>query len=456
MLKHTAPTRRASALWRNLPLLALLGVLALSLADPPSGAAQTQVTVFVPNANFPVSLAFAPDGRLFYNELRTGQVRVVEGGSLQPAAFATLPTVSVIAEHGLLGLAIDPQFTVNHYVYVLNSLPAPSGNALKNQVVRFTDVNGIGQDQTLIVDNLPVGNCCHDGGRIAFGPDGKLYISVGDTQDPNAAQDPASLKGKVLRYNKDGTVPADNPTPGSPVFALGMRNQFGLAFHPSTGDLFETENGTDNNDEINIIRAGGNYGWPIVAGIANDPRFVDPIYATGPTVVAPTGITFYTGGQLPGFNLDMFWCAFNTSALTRVTLAPPDYRSIVSMEDTGHSCLLDVKTGPDGALYFSDGTTIYRWGAADTDGDGFNDFIEAFVGTNPNLACGTDNWPPDMAPPTRDRVVNITDVGEFRPVFNSVSGDGRYIQRRDLSADSRINIVDVGFLRPLFNKSCAP
>src|SRR5207249_2447194 len=123
------------------------------------------------------------------------------------------------------------------------------------------------------------------------GPDGKLYVSIGDTGNPALAQDSTSLSGKILRFNKDGTIPTDNPFPGSPVYALGMRNTFGMTFHDDTGDLWITENGPEfpEFDEVNRIIAGGNYGWPVVTGIAGNPLFIDPLIEITPTI-APTNI----------------------------------------------------------------------------------------------------------------------------------------------------------------------
>ncbi|MGH9789232.1 MAG: PQQ-dependent sugar dehydrogenase, partial [Candidatus Acidiferrales bacterium] len=177
-----------------------------------------RVETFLSNLNFPVTMRFAPDGRLFYNELDTGRVRVVVNGALQAQPFATLP-VETSGERGLLGLAFDPQFSSNRFVYVLHS--DPSG---VQRVVRFTDDNGTGINPTVIVDNLPSASN-HNGGNIGFGPDGFLYVSIGDSTDPANAQNPGSLSGKLLRYNSNGTVVATNPFgANNPAFNLGLRN----------------------------------------------------------------------------------------------------------------------------------------------------------------------------------------------------------------------------------------
>jgi len=331
----------------------------------PSPTPMVMAEVFLDNVDVPVSLAFAPDGRLFYNELRTGRVRIVENGRLQDEPFASLQVVnrSGYSEHGLLGLALDRDFAANHYVYVLYGEPDQNGDPRRQRVVRFTEVDGVGQDMTVILDDLPISSgCCHNGGRIAFGPDGKLYVSIGDTGESSLSQDEESLAGKILRFNPDGSIPDDNPFPGSPVYALGIRNSFGLAFHPVTGALFIDETGSAGFDELDIIQAGGNYGWPEARGIAGLSQYIDPIWTSGPVSHTPTGMTFYTDDVLPIPENDLLRCSYNTGMLERVKMAP-SFDHIDGIEDTGLACSLDVTVGPDGALYFSTADTIYRWGS---------------------------------------------------------------------------------------------
>ncbi|HXG35819.1 MAG TPA: PQQ-dependent sugar dehydrogenase, partial [Dehalococcoidia bacterium] len=173
--------------------------------DTPAGSPSPRVTEFVQAAQFPVALAFAPDGRLFYNELRSGRVRIVRDGQLQPEPFVSVRVVqrSGYSEHGLLGLAVDPDFARNRYVYIFFSVPAADGaTPVKQQLVRYTEVDGKGTDPRIILDDLPVGpSCCHNGGRLAFGPDGKLYVSLGDAQSAALAQDLSRPNGKILRIN---------------------------------------------------------------------------------------------------------------------------------------------------------------------------------------------------------------------------------------------------------------
>lgn len=326
-----------------------------------------QREVVVAGAEGPVALAIAPDGRIFYNELTTGRVRVVQGGQVLPEPFAAFQVARPpgYTEHGLLGLALDPDFPRNGFVYVFYTVPDSQGRPLHQRVVRLRDQDNRGVDATVIIDGLPTGSrCCHNGGRLAFGPDGKLYISLGDAERPGEAQDPSTLPGTLLRLNPDGSVPADNPFPGSPVYAYGLRNVFGIGFHPLTGELFATENGPSGHDELNVIRRSANYGWPVTMGIAGDGRFVDPIWESGGRSLAPTGLTVYGGNRLP-FRGDLFFCTYVGGSLLRV---PADQlqevrdgrRAAVEPLDTGHPCRFDVKAGPDGFLYFSDAENIYR------------------------------------------------------------------------------------------------
>jgi glucose/arabinose dehydrogenase len=327
----------------------------------PGGAEDTtrfQLTNFVPDAKSPVDIAFAPDGRMFYAELHTGKIRVVRDGNLLPVPFADLDVPDITdrySEHGLLGLAIDPDFEENGYVYAFITVPNGNGYPQKQQVVRLTDDSDKGKDLTVILDDLPVGESRHNGGRIAFGPDGKLYVSIGDTGDaPDAAQDPDDLRGKILRVNPDGSVPDDNPIPGNLMWALGLRNTFGLAFD-AAGVLWATENGDGNNDEVNHIVPAGNYGWPEVTGIASDRRYVDPLAVSGDDESwAPTGITVAPSGNI-------YFCSYNRGTLLRINSADRT-RIGIGFEDTGEPCAYDVEWGPDGALYLATNEAILRWG----------------------------------------------------------------------------------------------
>jgi glucose/arabinose dehydrogenase len=286
---------------------------------------------------------------------------VMVNGVLQPQPFVSLP-IARGAETGMLGLAVDPGYATNRTVYAYYSDPRQD----RNVVLRFEDRDGGASPPTEIVKSVAVSTSggAHNGGRLAFGPDGKLYITAGNSQSTRVGQDQCKLGGKILRVERDGSLPNDSPYSCSPGWAMGFRNPFGMAFHPLTGALFVTDNGGKGRDELDIVRREGNYGHPIVEGAPGDPRFVDPIWESGPVSVGPTGLAFYTGDRLPEFKHDLFFCGVHTGQLSRVRLAAPSYDRVEAM-DVGImrdqvDCRLDVADGPDGALYFTDFSRILR------------------------------------------------------------------------------------------------
>ena len=303
--------------------------------------------VFVNGLALPVAFEFAPDGhQLFVNELY-GKVRLVVDGELQPDPVVVLPTTQGL-EQGALGLALDPNFARNRWFYVLYSQAYEGRNdPRRNRIVRFTEQDGKGTEETIIFDNLPIGkpgpenlNGDHNGGRIGFGPDGKLYVTVGDTARRSEAKKAKSVLGKVLRLNADGSIPADNPDPEEPVFASGVRSPFGLDFQPGTGLPWVTDNGPQGDDEINRIVMGGNYGWPNAAGKVGkgDGSWIDPVWDSGAERYGPTGMTFYTGNSVPEWRNDLFFCDWNTGSLWRLNLQPPDYDTAGKKEVVAQPC----------------------------------------------------------------------------------------------------------------------
>lgn len=316
------------------------------------------LTLVAGELDFPVSFVFTPDGRILFNELRTGQVRVLDAGVLLPEPLARVPVVTG-GERGLLGLALHPRFPEEPWVYVYHT--TRRGLLLINQVTRLRVEGNRATAAEMVGPAIPSG-LIHNGGRLGF-QGGHLFITTGDTNRPALAQNPRSLAGKVLRLAPEGAVPADNPLPGSPIFTLGHRNVFGLAFHPATGTPFITENGPDRDDEINRLTPGGNYGWPLVLGQAAVPGFIDPLVTFTP-VIAPTGAAFYTGRRYgPAARNALFFGDWSTGAIRRLELEPPDFtrvrrvEPVVQVEPRG---VLDVVNGPDGFLYFSTPTAIWR------------------------------------------------------------------------------------------------
>jgi glucose/arabinose dehydrogenase len=329
----------------------------LSLADSASAQAQLllDTETLARGLESVWSLAFAQDGRLFLAE-RPGRIRVIQRGSLVAEPWAVIPAHESAAqgnESGLMGLAIDPAFGQNGRVYVCYT--QSTGQAIVNRIAVLTESAGKGGQPSVLVDGIPAGRY-HNGCRLKFGPDGKLYATTGDAGESRdqggRAQDPASLAGKVLRLNPDGSVPVDNPTPGSLVWSSGHRNVQGLAFHPETGALYATEHGTGagGNNELNRIERGRNYGWPVTIGNERDARFVPPLFV-GPD--APAGATFVAGDRYPGLRGSLLIGAIGTRRLLRLTLSDDLARAPTTevLIDQTLGRIRDVVQGPDGLLY---------------------------------------------------------------------------------------------------------
>ena len=293
-------------------------------------------------------MAFLPDGRLLVSE-RPGRVRVVNVSTGQ-AKEAGRIKVWAQTEGGLMGFALSPGFAKNHEVFFCYTHATPQGP--RNRVSRFVLKNDALGQEKILLEGMK-GQHIHNGCRVAFGPDGMLYITMGDAATQGDAQNITRLNGKVLRIQADGNIPAGNPFKDSPVFSLGHRNPQGLAFHPVTHKPYVSEHGPDRNDEINRLLAGKNYGWPVVSGVANDARFENPLHAWTPTL-ATAGIVFYTSKRFAAFKNDLFLVTLKEQDLRRLRLAPPDYRRVVQEQvflDGELGRLRAVTVGPDGFLY---------------------------------------------------------------------------------------------------------
>ncbi|HEY1267067.1 MAG TPA: PQQ-dependent sugar dehydrogenase [Candidatus Binatia bacterium] len=316
-------------------------------------AAEPSVETFARGLQTPWAIAFAPDGRVFLTE-RPGRIRVIEKGALAPEPWMRLDVVET-GESGLLGLALDPAFDKNRYVYAAYTYrDARAG--MKNRLVRLRDEKGKGVLDRVLVDNA-VGAQFHDGGRVKFGPDGKLYWSVGDAVGERSAQNLSSLNGKILRFNTDGSFPADNPFPKSPVYSYGHRNPEGFAWLPKTGRLYATEHGPSGtpsccHDEVNFIEAGKNYGWPVIYGAQTKDGMLPPVIESGANDTwAPAGAVFSTRGPWAG---SFLFTGLRGQALYRVFFDAKDPRKVASFDNYFRGRfgrLRDVVEGPDGALY---------------------------------------------------------------------------------------------------------
>jgi len=290
-----------------------------------AASAEVKVETVADDLKLPWELVFAPDGRIFFTE-RDGNLWIIENESLD--LVATIP-VSVdtregAQEGGLLGLALDPEFEKNNFLYLYQTYF--DFEMRHNKVVRYTVSNNQLTDEQIIIDKIP-GAMWHDGGRIKFGPDEKIYITTGDATTPKLAQKIDSLAGKILRINADGTIPDDNPFESSPVFSYGHRNPQGIDW-TENGILVSSEHGPSGyaielsyceakkllgkiescvgsmsgHDEINVIEPGKNYGWPIIVGDSNNLEYTNPILHSGILTWAPSGILYYDSDKIPEWN----------------------------------------------------------------------------------------------------------------------------------------------------------
>lgn len=327
-----------------------------SVTATASASVTPAVEAIATKLDTPWAIDFAPDGRIFFTE-RSGQVRVIKDGKLQSESWAKIAVVET-GESGLMGLALDPNFTQNHYVYLAYTY-RNDGGRLINRLVRYRDdpETDKGTEVNILLDGV-AGASVHDGGRVKFGPDGKLYWSTGDASNPQTAQDRESLSGKILRLNPDGSIPNDNPFPNSPVYSYGHRNPQGLAWQPGTGRFYETEHGPSGGgsdccrDEVNLIEPGKNYGWPVITGSRTQEGMVPPIIHSGDNNTwAPGGATFVTRGPWQG---SLLFTGLRGQALYRVTLDPTDPRKVANLQSyfvQQYGRLRDVAEGPDGAIY---------------------------------------------------------------------------------------------------------
>lgn len=315
------------------------------------------------------SMKFAPDGRLFFDEKNTGEIRIMTAdGKILDEPFASVQDVYVSWEQGMLGLTLDPDFPTNHYVYVyytaLVDTQNGDGGKVINRVLRFTEKDNAGTDMKVLLDNIPASRGFHSGGALAFGPDGKLYITVGDATEHIFAQDPSIVIGKVLRINRDGTIPEDNPYPNSPVYTIGHRNMYGITFgKDGTGVI--AENGDFHYDEINVIQKGGNYGFPTM-----QPPNLPPERANNSSIkplrtyydtIAPTQLIYYDGNAVPELK-GMYLFGSFTGDIYAAKLSDDKKHIVeeihVDLEHFPFVPTIAIAQSPDGKIYYG-GYQIY-------------------------------------------------------------------------------------------------
>jgi len=334
-----------------------------------SERAAVRVATLTAGLEYPWSLAFLPDGRMLVTE-RPGRLRIVgKDGTLAAAAVEGIPAVAVVGQGGLLDVVLHPGFATNRWVYL--SFAGRDGDGVGTDVVRGRLVEQSGRArledvQTLFRMAPRSSRGQHFGSRLAFDARGFLYITLGDRGEMQRAQRMDDHAGSVIRLHDDGRVPADNPfvkTPGAAPekFTLGNRNIQGAAIHPATGELWTHEHGPQGGDEVNVIRAGRNYGWPVITygvnyGIGTRigegttrAGMEQPLMRWTPSI-APSGMAFYTGTAFPGWKGNLLVGALRGQALHRLEL---DGEKVVHEERLlqGQARLRDVRVGPDGLVY---------------------------------------------------------------------------------------------------------
>jgi len=379
--------------------LVLFAALALTLGacggdgddtdDNPFGLTSQTVAA----AQNPVALTFAPDGRLFFAEKYTGAIRVVDSsGKLLDEPFVDIDVANWLnLDWGLTGLALDPDFADNGYVYAFYTeifSPSDTAPVAKPVLIRYKDQANRGVEPTVLIDDLPPTRLNYQGykgtGAIHFGPDGELYMTLGDydwnKDGPNgigAAQDLTIPMGKVLRVNDSGEAVAGNPFAADPgadsrIFAYGFNQGSAFAFNPQSGGLYTTD-GTGSCEELDIVVAGGDYGWPDVGEFPfSDCYFgeqVDPIFLfakepskpgdflSGPGI---SGLSFVSGLEYSTLGDGLLVCESQTGLMRRLVLSPPNYNQVTANDVVVEDCQADVAVAPDGTIYYSNKVEIKR------------------------------------------------------------------------------------------------
>jgi len=333
----------------NIIATLVLSILLIAVSCRPTGQTSEAPTTTVPSdlpdaiilavgLEIPWALDFLPDGDIIITE-RHGRIRRYDSAlGLIPEPLFVID-VWAGGEGGLLGIALHPEYEFNGFIYVYYT--SADGGILFNRVERYImEGNSLSADR-IIIDGIPAASI-HDGGRIKFGPDGLLYITTGDAGYADFAKDIDSLSGKILRVTDDGGIPEDNPFPGSPVYSYGHRNPEGLAWD-NEGNLWATEHGSSATDELNIIVAGRNYGWPVIRGDEEQEGMVSPVINSGSHTWAPSGAAYLDGS--------VFFTGLRGESLFQAVIEGVTVKSIAAHLEGEYGRLREVVVGPDGFLY---------------------------------------------------------------------------------------------------------
>lgn len=319
------------------------------------GDAELNAQVLTQQLTFPWEILWGPDNLLWITE-RGGKISRVNPASGQVGALLTIPDVQSQGEGGLLGMVLHPDFATSPEVFVAYNYS--KNGTYTEKVVKYTYNGTALTNPVVLLDNIPAaGN--HNGCRLAISPDKKLYITTGDAAAASQAQNLNSLLGKILRINLDGTLPADNPTAGSPIWSYGHRNPQGLVF--ANNRLYSAEHGNTTDDEVNIIQKGRNFGWPNVEGYCStgtEPAFcttnnvAEPIQAWSPTI-APSGMDYYNNEMIPQWKNSLLLAVLKDSELLQLKLnaAGDRVETVTTFYKGTYGRLRDVCVAPNGKVY---------------------------------------------------------------------------------------------------------
>lgn len=312
--------------------------------SPPS----KDIKIIAQNLDIPWEIAFLPNGDMLVTERSGKLLKIIP----ESKTIAEIGGVKHIGEGGLLGLAVHPNFSENSFIYIY--LTTQDSRGISNRVERYKLLNDTVIEKEIVLEGIR-GSSNHNGGRIAFGPDGYLYITTGDAENPDLAQDKNSLNGKILRVTDDGSAPADNPF-GNPVYSLGHRNPQGLTWDQN-GTLWETEHGPSGAqtgyDEVNIIVKGANYGWPIIKGEQIGDGYVSPVIQSGADDTwAPGGITYWNGS--------LFFVGLRGEALYQAKIEQGNKLNLTTHFKGTYGRLRAITLGNDGYFYLVTSNTDGR------------------------------------------------------------------------------------------------
>jgi glucose/arabinose dehydrogenase len=301
----------------------------------------------------PWQIVFLPDNSMLFTE-RNGKLRIYRNGKLLDKPAFIIPNIPQRNKTGMLGMVIHPDFTQNHWIYIANDYW--QGNRIQLQIVRYEFGNDTLVKPFVIRDEIHA-NQNHTGSRLVFGPDRKLYITTGDADEAILSQDLKTLNGKILRLNDDGTIPTDNPffnndTARKEIWTYGHRNPQGLVFQQETGTLFESEHGPTGGDEINIIKKGMNYGWPVIHHQLTREGMLTPLAEFTPSI-GPSEAMFYNGDRFTQLKGKLLVACLRGESILKITL---DNDKVVNQEvllKKQYGRIRSLVTGPDGYIYFS-------------------------------------------------------------------------------------------------------